>query len=486
VGLLKSTARPTGNLRNKTSETSGQLASASKASAFGIFFYSFLLRPNPDIQSFSNEKDVCRLFLLICPIIADNPSHSRPLVRIADQSVKKTGLCLMKIAYLCDISPEHTQPYSGGNARIYRALQDHVGEVDILPQSWGAAEPVRRAIYALPDGINLRLRWRLHLLLSQIISRSVTQALAATKYDVVFGAYSFQSMARLKTPYPMLKAFTADASFTVYKQSEIGASFGSSWLSRRLLDPLTFRAERAIYQNLDLALWPSDWLKGEADALYNLSESQSVVVPWGANIDTPKAEATPLALSKDAQVNLLVVGRDWLAKGGPVAFETMNILREAGVDARLTVVGTQPPDVHINPYVKVHRALNKAVPRERALFEAAFRNAHFLVQPSFESWGFAFCEAAAYSLPSLCLSVGGVPVQDGITGHDLPQGSSATEFAKIIQGYLKNPASYAALRLSSRAEFEASLNWDAWGRRVHDLFEERLASGMLSDMPSRT
>ena len=392
----------------------------------------------------------------------------------------------MKIAYLCDISPEHTQPYSGGNARIYRALQDHVGEVDILPQSWGAAEPVRRAIYALPDGINLRLRWRLHLLLSQIISRSVTQALAATKYDVVFGAYSFQSMARLKTPYPMLKAFTADASFTVYKQSEIGASFGSSWLSRRLLDPLTFRAERAIYQNLDLALLPSDWLKGEADALYNLSESQSVVVPWGANIDTPKAEATPLALSKDAQVNLLVVGRDWLAKGGPVAFETMNILREAGVDARLTVVGTQPPDVHINPYVKVHRALNKAVPRERALFEAAFRSAHFLVQPSFESWGFAFCEAAAYSLPSLCLSVGGVPVQDGITGHDLPQGSSATEFAKIIQGYLKNPASYAALRLSSRAEFEASLNWDAWGRRVHDLFEERLASGMLSEMPSRT
>ena len=71
-------------------------------------------------------------------------------------------------------------------------------------------------------------------------------------------------------------------------------------------------------------------------------------------------------------------------------------------------------------------------------------------------------------------------------GHDLPQGSSAIEFAEIIQGYLKNPVSYAALRLSSRAEFEASLNWDAWGRRVHDLFEERLASGMLSDMSSRT
>lgn len=387
----------------------------------------------------------------------------------------------MKIAYLCDINPEHIQPYSGGNARIYRALRDHVGEVDILPQSWGAAEPVRRAIYALPDGVNLRLRWRLHLLLSGIISRSVTQALAAKHYDVVFGAYSFQSMARLKTPYPMLKAFTADASFTVYKQSEIGESFGSSWISRKLLDPLTFRAERKIYRNLDLALWPSNWLKSEADPLYGLSDAQSLVIPWGANIDTPKAEAAPLALSKDAPVNLLVVGRDWFAKGGPYAFETMTMLRAQGIDARLTVIGTEPPDIHRNQYVTVHRALNKAVPRERALFEAAFRASHFLVQPSFESWGFAFCEAAAYSLPSLCLAVGGVPVQDGITGHDLPQGSGAAEFVQVIQGYLEDPASYAALRLSSRADFEANLNWDAWGRSVHDVFEARLASGAFSD-----
>ena len=387
----------------------------------------------------------------------------------------------MKIAYLCDISPEHSQPYSGGNARIYRALQDHVGEVDILPQAWGAAEPIRRAIYALPDGVNLRLRWRLHLLLARIISRSVTEALAAKHYDVVFGAYSFQSMAQLKTPYPMLKAFTSDASFTVYKRSEIGASFGSSWVSRRLLDPLTLRAERNIYRKLDLALWPSDWLKDEADPLYGLSENQSVVVPWGANIDTPKAETKPLRLTQETPVNLLVVGRDWVSKGGPIAFETLAKLREQGVDVRLTVIGTTPPDCHLNRYVTVHPTLDKTVPRERALFEAAFRQAHFLVQPSFESWGFAFCEAAAYSLPSLCLAVGGVPVQDGITGHNLPPGAGAAEFADIISTYLKDPERYAALRRSARADFEENLNWDAWGRKVHDLFDARLTSGELSD-----
>lgn len=196
----------------------------------------------------------------------------------------------MRIAYLCDISPEHAQPYSGGNARIYNALRAHVGEVDILGQGWGAAEPLRRAIHALPDGVNLRLRWRVHLALARIIARQTAQELAQKRYDVVFGAYSVQSLAGLHLPYPMLKAFTADATFSVYKRSEVGQSFGSSVLSRRLLDPLTLRAERKIYRGLDVALWPSDWLKREADALYGLRADQSLVVPWGANIDTPEAE----------------------------------------------------------------------------------------------------------------------------------------------------------------------------------------------------
>lgn len=380
----------------------------------------------------------------------------------------------MKIAYLCDISPEHTQPYSGGNARIYNALKDHVGEVDILPQSWGLAEPLRQAVFALPDAANLRLRWRLHLALGRVVSRNVTRALSKTKYDVVFGAYSFQSMAALKTPYPMLKAYTADATFTAYRRSQIGQNFGASWATRNLLDPLTLRAERKIYRNLDILLWPSEWLKREADALYGLNDAQSLVLPWGANIDAVSAKALPVPLDANAPVQLLVVGRDWFAKGGPQAFETLQALRSSGIDARLTVVGTTPPDFHLNEHVTVHPSLNKAVPAQKALFEAVFRQAHFLVQPSFESWGFAFCEAAAFGLPSLCLNVGGVPVRNGVTGHALPEGSGAMEFTEIIKGYLQNPESYQALRVSSRNAFETQLNWDAWGKSVRHIFESKL------------
>ena len=119
--------------------------------------------------------------------------------------------------------------------------------------------------------------------------------------------------------------------------------------------------------------------------------------------------------------------------------------------------------------------LTKTVPEDMAKFECALRTAHFVMQPSFESYGFAFCEASAYGLPSLCLRVGGVPVRDGVNGHALPIGSGSVEFADKVIRYTADPAGYAALRLSARAEYEQHLNWDAWGTQVSALLSERVA-----------
>lgn len=379
----------------------------------------------------------------------------------------------MRIAYLCDISPEYHQPYSGGNARIFKALQGEA-DVDILPQDWAAAEPLRRLLYRLPDGANLRLRWRLHLALGRIAARSAYRALEAKRYDVVFGAYSFQSFAGFRAPYQLLNAFTADATFSTYKRSEVGQNFGSSWASKHLLDPITLRAERKIYRGLDLALWPSDWLKREADALYGLSDAQSLVLPWGANVeDVPPLKLRVLAA--DGPLWLLVVGRDWFAKGGPLAFEVMQQLRAGGVDARLRVIGAEPPVAHRSEHVEVLGALDKARPEDKARFDAAFQDSHFLVQPSFESWGFAFCEAAAYGLPALCYKIGGVPVKDGQTGHALPAGTKAEAFAAQITAHLAAPEGYAAMCRAARADYEQRLNWDSWAKAAVALFRERLA-----------
>ena len=378
----------------------------------------------------------------------------------------------LKIAYLCDFSPLDPNLYSGGNAHIYQALQRHAGEVTILPVHWGLAEPLRRLMHSLPDAVNLRARWRLHLALGRVIAAKFHKELRRQRYDVLFTAYSFQSLAGIRPPYPMVMAFTSDATPTGYKRSEIGQSFGSFFRPMRLIDPLVLRAERRIFSAQDLLLWPGQWQKQTSDALYGLKDSQSVVVPWGGNVADPGA-AEMLPVARGGPVRLLFVGRDWKAKGGPLVLEAVEELRRAGVDARLSVVGCTPP-VQRRDWVEVHPALDKAVPEQLATFQGLFRRAHFMFMASFESWGFAFCEASAYGLPSLALRVGGVPVRDGVNGHALAPGAGAGDFAAIVEGYLEDPAAYLQLRRSTRAEYEAHLNWDAWGRRVAGLMRAKL------------
>lgn len=381
----------------------------------------------------------------------------------------------LKIAYLCDISPVHKNPYSGGNARIYETLQKHAGDVTILSNSWHLAQPVSALIAQMSQAVSLRLRWRAHIALSRIIAHGVRAELARGQYDVLFGAYSFQSMHRVTTPYPMLKVFTCDSTPTTYKNSEVGAAFGSYMAASRWLDPYFLAAENRVYRNMDLLLWPSDWLKHAADAQYGLDPAKSIAVPWGANVADPGRVDPMPQVGRDAPLHLLLIGRDWWAKGGPLVFETLNALRDRGVDARLTVIGTEPPDFHRNEAVQVLGLLDKTKPADLEKFQSALRQAHFVMQPSFESYGFAFCEASAYGIPSLCLRVGGVPVWDGINGHALPMGSSADDFADRVMGYLETPGDYTALRRSARQVYEDKLNWDAWGRTVAGLMQDGVA-----------
>ena len=381
----------------------------------------------------------------------------------------------LRIAYLCDHSPLDRNLYSGGNARMYDALSEHVGDVHILSNRWGFAEPVRRLVMAMPEKYNLRLRWRLHLLLAPIIARQVRRELQAGQYDVLFSTYSFQSLYRVRPPYPMTVVHTSDATPTVYRNSEIGASFGSFFSLSRLIDPLILRAERATYRAADLLLWPSDWLRDGANETYGLDPAKALTVPWGANIEAPDADPTPPQLSKDSPLHLLFVGRDWYAKGGHITAATLAALRSQGVDAHLTVIGTEPPPEVDRTHVTVHPSLNKAVPEELTLFTQLYQRSHFIVMPSMESYGFAFCEASGYGVPSLCFRAGGVPVRDGVNGFALPLGSEAPAFAEVILRYLNDPDAYDKLRASTRKEFEEHLNWDAWGRRVAGLLRSHAA-----------
>ena len=381
----------------------------------------------------------------------------------------------LKIAYLCDHSPKLTWSHSGGNTRLYNALQKHVGDVTILSNSWGAVNCVRKLVEKLPLSINLRARFRIHLLLSRIIARHVAKELAKGEYDVLFCPYAYFCLANLKLPYPIVTVFSSDSTYWAYKYSKVGAAFGSFFSFSRMFDSAIFRAEREVYRSTDLCLWPSSWIKRSADTLYGLSESQSHMVHWGANIAPPDESSLRIQNPITDEVKLLLVGRDWVPKGGPAVVKILLALQSQGVRAHLTVVGCTPPESDMHENMTVYPQLNKEDPSEYATFTNLYRTSHLFVMPSYEAYGFAFCEASAYGLPSICLDVGGVPVKDGVNGRQLPDGASTEDFVKIITEYTNNAEKYQALRESTRGYYEEHLHWDAWGRKTRDLMIEAIS-----------
>lgn len=381
----------------------------------------------------------------------------------------------IKIAYLCDADPRDRNLYSGGNARIYDALCTQFPEVIILPQDWGVLEGLRKLLLRMPEPIILRAKWRLHLLLAPIIALRLRRLLRTLDVDVVFGAYSFHSFHCLKLGADVVSVYTSDASPSTYKNSEVGQVFDSYLKVSRLFDGLVQRAERKVFNSIDLLLWPSDWIRRNAGEMFGLSEAHSLTVPWGANVPDPGDEPGP-ALAPEGRVNILFVGRDWFAKGGSVTAEAVHELRRRGVDAHLKVIGCVPPELDLGEALEVVPSLDKAKPEELAQFNAAFRQAHFLMMPSFESYGFAYCEASAFGLPAICLDVGGIPVRDGVNGVLLTPDSPASAFADVVQRYMASPKRYAVLRQDTRQEYEAHLNWAAWAEKTALLIQQAVQS----------
>ena len=379
----------------------------------------------------------------------------------------------LNIAYLCDASPLDRNMYSGGNAQMYQALCKHAGNVSILSPSWSLAEPVRRLMHKLPVGLNLRLRWRLHLALASFSAATVRRELRKQRFDALFCAYSLQSLGGLRPPYPIVTAFTSDATNSVFRASDLGAMHGTRFFGQ-VMDPWIETRERRILRQVDLLFWPSAWIKSAADDRYGLRTEASRLVPWGANTPSIVPRATPQDLRPGQPVRLLFVGRAWMAKGGPLAVEVTRALRARGIDAKLTVIGCRPDGYEQDDAVEMVGPLDKSVPEDAAILARAYQAAHFFLMPSHDSYGFAFCEASAHGVPSLCLRVGGVPVRDGVNGYAFRPGTPPDVFAETVERFLNNPDSYHALSLSTREEYETTLNWDSWGRSVAGQLREKV------------
>ena len=172
---------------------------------------------------------------------------------------------------------------------------------------------------------------------------------------------------------------------------------------------------------------------------------------------------------------MLFVGREWERKGADTGAGNLRAPARGRVCGRAwTWSASTSHRCALPAWVRNHGLLDKRNPAQRARLEALFAQSHFFFVPSqAENYGMAFCEAAAYGLPSLTTAAGGIPtiVRHGKTGYTLaPQAPPATGQRACAQA-IDNPDAYRAMAAASHADFCARLNWRAFGARLRDILE---------------
>ncbi|MGH1412278.1 MAG: glycosyltransferase [Pelagimonas sp.] len=346
----------------------------------------------------------------------------------------------LRLAYLCDRTSAEHLSLGHAKSHMFDALSAHVSDVVDIP--------VSEAGTRLP--------------------RHVASQIQRGNFDVVFCGFTLVPLHKLDLPRSTVIAAAPHA----IRGLPGPAGFNLRWLDFGILNrPVTrwrSRRDRAALKALDLILWPTDDVLNAAQSLFELSATRSFVLPWGANGFGATASVSKM-ISYVAPVQLLFIGRDWPTCGGAVAFETLNILRMRGVDARLTVIGCIPPDTQINEWMTVHPFLNLEIEDERNAYQDILCCAHFLLRPTVKGYGFTCCDASACGLPVLCYQLGHTPVRDGVNGHVLPVGSSADQFANWVLSYLDSPGAFLALSRTAQIEFNKSLNWNVWGQKTAEI-----------------
>ena len=292
---------------------------------------------------------------------------------------------------------------------------------------------------------------------SRILSAEINQG----NYDLVILRDNF-----LKLSIDIPIAFVGDVTFDQFRHY-LNIKEGNY---RDLLESV----EQQMIDGVDLLLYSSEWARDGAINHYRSDSSKIHVVEFGANIPHPSDYQTEISMNV---CNLVFIGRNWEKKGGDKVLGAYKKLKSEGFPCTCTLIGSVPPDFSDNEDsdLTLIPFLDKSKPEDLERLCNILKTAHFLVLPTeFDAFGIVFCEASAYGVPSIAANVGGVsqPVREGKNGFLLPPDATAEDYAEKIKTVFADKENYLKLRQSSRHEYETRLNWDVWGEKVNQIFEE--------------
>lgn len=301
---------------------------------------------------------------------------------------------------------------------------------------------------------------------ARYFSKQLEKDVLKNNVDLIFSPGATQLLAYCNTNIPII--YMTDATF-----QQLQSYYSSFANLARYNIRQGIEVDKRTFNNASHCMLASEWAKQSAINDYGIAEEKITVVPLGPNIDHLPA-TFEINKQRSDTCNLLFLGVEWERKGGQIAIDTYQALKKRNFNCTLTIIGCVPPFPVTEPGIKVIPFLNRGIEAEAHQLVSIIKQSHFLLLPTrAECAGVVFCEAAAYGLPSVTTSTGGVPtyVKNNITGITLPPEAGGEAYAEKIITLYANDAVYQQLCSSSRSYYEETLNWNAWGNSFNIIAE---------------
>ena len=226
--------------------------------------------------------------------------------------------------------------------------------------------------------------------------------------------------------------------------------------------------QRRLFNKLSLRVAVSEAARWTGERFYG---GHYRVIPNGIDLTRALAGEKP----RNDRLELLFVGRAEERKGLPILMRAFEALRNAGVDAHLTVAGVTEEEAE--PLLLDTEGVDIAGRVSEETKWRLLHDADLLCAPSLggESFGIVLLEALASGTPVVCSDIPGYRdvVRDGVEGRLVPPGDPAA-LGEAIGVLAVNPVQRAELGAAARARAER-FAWPHVAEEVEQAYVDALA-----------
>ncbi len=371
----------------------------------------------------------------------------------------------MKVAYVSAYNSNDINNWSGLGYYMYKCIADQGVEVILINSEVQPGKWLR--IRASLTRLFFRKRYEIarNPAFLKKMAAKACQQLREIKYDLVLSPGSLP-VAYLEIEKPIV--FWTDATFDCL------VGFYPEWnnLSKQSLRD-GHEAEQMAINRASMIFYTSEWARQNAITHYKAPPAKVKQIPNGPNLEShlteEEIEAIICQRQKNKQIKLLFVGLDWHRKGGDQAVETVTRLREKGLDAMLTIVGSYNAPKALPPYVKLHPFVDKTLPAGVEKLNELYNEANFFILPTkAECFAVVFAEAGSHGLPVITTDVGGCSsaIKNGYNGYCLDLDDFSSQAAEKIGELAGSPDLYRQYSLNAFQNYCRDLNWEVVGKRV--------------------